>query len=87
MRAARWLSVDLLSGDGLQELDKLRAERVFDRVVILCGNVRRGRDGRRQLDLPNGGHESHDLDPIRKLQVLLRNSPSRYSAYTAQLEP
>lgn len=73
VRTARRLCVNGLARHRLEELDELGAERVLDGVVVVHRDLRRGRDGGGELHLPYGGHERHDLDAVRQLQVLLRD--------------
>lgn len=72
--AAGRVGVDLLAGDGLEELDELGAQGVLDDIVVIGRRLRGGRDGRGQLDLADGRDKSDDLDAESGLQVLLSDS-------------
>ena len=71
VRATSGVSIDLLAGDGLEELDKLWAQSILDSVVVLRRGLGWRSDRRGELDLANGRDKGNDLDAVDSLQVLL----------------
>ena len=78
MRATDRVSINLLAGDGLEEVQELWAQSILNGIVILGFGWRRDRRG--ELDLADRRDERDDLDAVDSLEVLLGDSTSSDTA-------
>jgi len=78
--ASRYELVHFLSGDRVEQLDELRAQRLFNRIIVVAGDLGRRGDGRREVDFADGRDEGDDFDAVSELEVFLGDGTGGDSA-------
>lgn len=74
------MSIHLLTRDGLEQIDELRTQGIFNHFVLIRRDLRgRGRV-RRELDLADGRDESDDFDAVDHRKVLLSDGACSHTA-------